>query len=251
MKRRSGMKWRCLPWAIAVGAVVAFSSAAHADGFVKLSKFGSTVLTPCNPGSLPYNTNCKVTNLPGETGYKLVASRSAPVIINDVTVGTLFEKVWRNSDDSTLYIFGSRIQLNAAQWDLSGAAFNANDLSRRTLPGRKVSVAYYSDGATKALLKAGRTAQGLNEYEGSQPERDNNWLDFRIDANAAEPSGPSSAKSPWLLMKTRAPTGYALNQFGIRTLNSDFTDLTQAVDIYSAGYQPNGVPTGGGDDDDD
>ena len=211
-------------------------SPAMAAGFEKLSKSGDVVLKNCT------NTVCKVTSLPGEAGYALVAARSAPLIYNEVTIGTVYEKVWRNQADHQLYIFGARVIMNANAYDSTGAAFNVNDLFRQTKPHRAVSVAYFLDGATKPLKKAGRTVQGLNEFEEAQPERDNTWVDFRIDANAAEPSGPSSAKSPWLLTKTKAPSGYALNALGLRVLNSDVEDILDAVDFYTTSYQPNGVP---------
>jgi len=237
--------------ALAIGIILASSSPAMAAGFEKLTKTGETVLTTCNPNHSSTNTQCKVTSLPGESGYTLVASRSAPLIYNEVTIGTLFERVWQNQTDSTLYIFGARVVMNANPYDSSGAAFNVNDLFRQTLPNRAVSIAYFPDGATQALQEAGRTVQGLNEFEGEQPERDNTWVDFRIDANAAEPSGPSSASSPWVLTRTKAPTGYALNALGLRVLNSDVDDVLDAVDFYTASYQPNGVPPPEDDEEDE
>jgi len=232
-----------------LAGLAAGAQVAHATGFEKLSKTGEDVLTTCNPSSSAANNTCRVTSLPGVGGYDLVAARSAPLIFNDVTIGTLYEKVWRHHTKPKVYIFGTRVVMNAEPYDSSGAAFNVNDLFRQTLPGKAVSVAYFQDGATKALKKAGRTIQGLNEFEEDEPERDNTWVDFRIDANAAEPSGPSSASSPWVLARTRAPTGIALNALGLRVLSSDVDDILDAVDFYTTSYQPNGVPPP--DDDDD
>jgi hypothetical protein len=232
--------WAVLAW-LALAAVPI--QAATAAGYATLSKTGEEVLTDCDP-------QCNVTSLPGLTGYQLVASRSAPLIYNDVTVGTAYEKVWRKVANPNVHIFGLRVIMNANEWDSSGAAFNVNDLFRQTKPGKKVAVAYYLDGATKPLYQAGRTVQGLNEYEEDEPERDNTWVDFRIDANAAEAEGSSSAKSPWLLMKTRAPEGYELNPFGLRVLSSDFEDIFSTVDFFTASYQPVGVPPPEEDDED-
>lgn len=234
---------------VGAAAFVGMGSA-QAGGFSQLSSSGTSVLKTCNPSNSSSNTNCKVTSLPGESGYDQVASRSTPLVYNGVTIGTLYEKVWRNCADTKLYIFGSRVVMTAAQWDSSGAAFNVNDLFKQTLPDQAVSAAYYPDGATKALQYAGRTVQGLNEYDGSQPDRDNTWVAFRVDANAAETSGASSAKSPWVLTKTKAPTGYESNALGTRILNSDVADFFDAVDFYAAGYQPKGVPPPGDDGDD-
>jgi hypothetical protein len=247
------MKRKTIWWhpAVTIGLVFAGAQAASAAGFEKLSKTGEEVLTACNPASSPFNTHCKVTSLPGVSGYSLIASRSAPLIINEVTVGTVYEKVWRNTAKPKVHIFGVKLTLNADQWDSSGASFNVNDVFRRARPGKAVSVAYYLDGATKALQASGRTLQGLNEFEEDEPERDNTWTDFRIDANAADPDGVSSASSPWLLTKTRAPTGVVLNSFGLRVLNSDFEDPFSAVELYTTSYEPDGVPPPEDDDDDE
>lgn len=239
------MKTRERFWrAVLCVLLAAASLPATAAGFVTLSKTGDEVLTDCNP-------QCRVTSLPGEPGYDLVAARSAPLIYNDVTIGTVQERVWRKQSHPKLHIFGLRISLNANEWDSSGAAFNVNDLFRQAKPNKRVSVAYFPAGATKPLLKAGRTVQGLNEYEEDQPERDNAWVGFHVDVNAAEPSGPSSPTSPWLLMKTRAPTGFDLNAFGLRVLNSDFEDIFSAVDFFTSSYQPNGVPPPEDDDEEE
>ncbi|MBS0448289.1 MAG: hypothetical protein JSR59_20370 [Proteobacteria bacterium] len=220
---------------------------AMAAGYITLpSTFGGDVLTACNPTNDPAGTDCLVTSLPGESGYAIVASRSAPVIINDVTIGTLSEKVWRLASDPTQFIFGVQVQVNAEVWDSSGLSFNVNDIFRRTLPKQAVAIAYYWGDATKALLQSGRTSKGLNEYTNPQPRLAPTWADFRVDVNAADPDGMSSPNSPWLLVKTRAPLGAALNSFGIRLLNSDVEDVTQAVDLYTSGYQPRGVPSGDG-----
>jgi hypothetical protein len=238
MKRRSFYRQMTLYTAL----LLATGQAAEAAGFEKLSKVGESVLTECHPANSNSNHRCKVTSLPGEAGYTLVASRSAPLIYNGIEIGTVYERVWRNDTKPKLYIFGTRLTMNANQWDSSGTSFNVNDVFRQTRPRRAVSMAYFLDGATDALHAAGRTVQGLNEYEGDEPERDNTWVGFRIDANAADPDGTSSANSPWLLTKTRAPTGIELNALGLRVLNSDVADIFDAVDFYTTSYQPIGVP---------
>ena len=232
----------CYGMILSCAGLLLATSQASAAGFERLSKVGDSVLTLCNPTNSTSNHQCKATSLPGEPGYTLVAARSAPLIYNDIEIGTVNERVWRNVEQPNLYIFGVRVIMNANPWDSSGTAFNVNDLFRQTRPGKAVSVAYFLDGATDALHEAGRTVQGLNEFEGDEPERDNLWVDFRIDANAADPDGTSSAQSPWLLTKTRAPTGIALNALGLRVLNSDVSELLDAVDFYTTSYQPNGVP---------
>ena len=202
---RSFTRW------VAALAVVCGGTAAQAAplGFVTLSGSGDQVLTRCNPRHLAQRYRCRVASLPGESGYTLVAARSSDIVKNDVVIGRLLDRVWRRADGS--HILGAQIQLNASAFDLTGLSFNANDLFRRVRDDRPVAVAYYQGSATKALQKAGRTLQGLNElaaepedeidsasdlgdaafdFTGAlQPLRDNAWVDFRIDANAAEVSG--------------------------------------------------------------
>lgn len=241
-------------WTLIAGTAMA-GTWAQAQGFVELPDEGPKVLKRCNPRNLASQDRCRVTSLPGEAGYTLVASRSGAIIKNDITVGTLFDRVYRKGGD---YIFAMRAQLNANAYDLTGLSYNLNDLFRQLLEDQPAFIAYQMGPSTKALKKAGRTLQGLKEpdpeeeEEGPeatdaeldmahhrQPTRDNGWVDFRIDANAAEVSGPSSASSPWLLLKTKAPAGYSVKQFAVRALSSDFPDRSQHVEIFLSGYQAN------------
>lgn len=246
--------------AVALGGA---SAQAAPLGFVSLSSAGKPVLARCNPRNLASEDLCRVASLPGESGYTLVASRTSDVVKNEVVIGKLLDRVWK--DDGGNHIFGVQLQLNANPFDVTGLAFNANDLFRKVRPGQPVAVAYFQGSATKALKKAGRTLQGLNELAPSDddddeeaaraasaktfsaddddhgwkpPVRDNGWVDFRIDANAAEVKGASSAHSPWLLLKTRAPAGYAVRPFAIRLLSSDVADSSQFTEIFLSGYQP-------------
>jgi len=136
---------------------------AHAasPGFVALTSTGNKVMTRCNPRNLSFQDRCRVGSLPGESGYSQVASRSSDIIKNDVVIGKLLDRVWKHSNGT--YIFGAQIQLNANAYDLTGLAFNANDLFRQVLEDKAVSIAYYQSTAKKALKRAGRTLQGLHE----------------------------------------------------------------------------------------
>lgn len=246
----------------AVAGLVLSAGAAQAAGYVDLPSAGEKVMKRCNPRNVADNDRCRVASLPGESGYTLKSSRSVPIVINDVTVGTLDDRVWKASGDQ--HIFGMRVRLNAAAYDLTGLSLNVNDLFRQILAAQPAAIAYTpgSSLATKALKRSGRTLQGLNElppeeddeeaeggteaaaaaadYTGpEQPVRNNGWVDFRVDANAAEVSGPSSAYSPWVLVKTKAPAGYAVKSFAVRVLSSDFDDVSEHLNVYLSGYQPN------------
>lgn len=241
--------------AFGIGLALAQASAFADTGFVRLSKAGDDVMTACNPTSSAASTKCRVTSLPGESGYTLVASRSAPILINGVAVGTQYEKAWRKNSDPKLYIFGVRLQMTADQWDASGSAFAVNDLLRQVRADKHASVAYFvgSPASVKQLKRAGRTAQGLDEFEEGGPERNNGWVDYRIELNAAPPSGTASPNSPWLLVKARAPKGYSVESFAMRILNSTVDENGDQNSIYSAGYRATcnseACEPDGGDDD--
>lgn len=220
---------------------------AHAAGFVPLSDVGDDIMANCNPNNRPNLDRCRVTSLPGIAGYTLAASRSSPIVKNDVTIGTLSDRVWK--DRSGNFIFGTRVQLNAQAYNLSGLSFNANDVFRQVLADKAVAIAYSSTPGSKALIAAGRTVQGLNEAPEPDPtadppipgglERDNGWVDFSVDVNAAEQLGPSAPNSPWLLVRTRAPAGFSIQPFALRILSSDFEDFSEFEEIFLSGYQPN------------
>lgn len=228
----------------------AFASTAALSGYEPLTSGAlQEVMEECNPDNLPGVTECKVNGIPGLTGYSLIAARVSTIIKNDVTVGALFDSVWRKGSGANAdYIFGAKVLVNSEQWDASGLPFNVNDIMRRTLPNKAVSVGYY-DGlpsVPKKLLEAGRTCQGLNEADEIEgPARDNSWVDLRVDVNAADPDGVSSPLSPWLFVKTKAPQGIELAPFAFRIVNSDFADPSEAVDLFTAGYQPVGTPDTG------
>ncbi len=126
---------------------------------------------------------------------------------NDITVGTLYDRIWRNDSHPKRYILGMRVVLNAISGIQLGSSFNVNDLARRLRPHAFAQAGLFHGLFDEGADRRRPHASGLNEYEEEQPERDNTWVDFRVDANAAEPSGTSSAASPWVLVKTRAPTG--------------------------------------------
>lgn len=230
-------RWR-LAGALACGATLAALAAPASAEFETLSTTGTKVLKSCNPGNSPSLSTCRVASLPGESGYNLVASRSSPVEINGVVVGTQTERVWRHRTDTTLYIFGVRLQMSTAVWNETDAPFAVNDVFKQGRTDKGVAVAYFngSPAAAKALAYAGRTFAGLNEYEEAQPPRDLAWTGFRVSVDAGR-AAAGSAYSPWLLTKTRAPEGYAIQDFALRLLNSADESVDQNS-IYSAGYQP-------------
>lgn len=223
---------RAARWiAAATLALGSASALAGAGGFEELTDDAAPLFTVCNPSGAAGVPTCRVASLPGQPNFALVAARSQPLVINEVTVGTLQERIWRRPL-TNLFILGVRVQLNQEVWDETGRAFSFNDLLRQVRSDREVSVAYLqANPGARALRRAGRSAGGLNEI--AQGERNNAWVDFRVDADASK----GSPWSPWLLTRTRAPEGLSLQDFALRLLNSRNVDVDQNS-LYARGYQP-------------
>jgi hypothetical protein len=107
-------------------AGVSAAPAVHADYDLLTFVSPTNVLDVCNPGDSPSKPTCKVLTSPGLPGFKLVASQASPIIINEVTIGTIYDKVWK--DILGNYIFGAQVVINTNQWDASGTAFRVNDV---------------------------------------------------------------------------------------------------------------------------
>lgn len=229
-------------------ALAGLAGAAGAAGFVTIPvQTGSTTtLTTCNPKinldtptetQDPANTTCQVSGLPGSAaipGYILKSSRTANIVINSVTVGTLYDRVWckgsgSTCDASNTYILGLRARMNANAWNPSGKSFEINDFFRTIRSAASVDIAYFQGtviggtapdtaAARKYLEFSGRTLKGLFEPSTSAQNdpvktTNNAWIDFRADANFNDPdSNPpfsySSEWSPWLLVRQVCPSGY-------------------------------------------
>jgi hypothetical protein len=232
---------------LAIAAVLGLISlpAAHA-AFVTPTLTGATTLSICNPKinlNTPQETQdaavttCKVDGLPGSAavpGYILRASRTAPITINGVTIGTLYDRVWCLGTGTTCnatntYILGTRINLNTAVWKATTPfSFEVNDIMRTVRSATSADVAYFmgtviggtapdTAAARKYMEYAGRTAQGLFEPSTQAQQflnktRNNAWMDFRVDVNANDPDATplslSSPWSPWVLVRQVCPTGF-------------------------------------------
>lgn len=248
--------------ALALALGWALAGTALADGgFAKLPRYGDEVLRWCNPQGDPDKPRCRVAALPGEPGYTQAAARTVGIHKNGVSVGRLFESVW--TDGTGNVIFAMRIRLNANLYDETGKAFTVTEMFRQVLPTQNVSVAYVASDTGGALKVAGRTRKGLNELpdedddddgdgDGDRvgaavddddddhgPARDNGWVNFRATTSAADLPAGKLATSAWMLVKTRAPNGWSVQPFAIRLLESSSEDVSEHVDLYLSGYQPN------------
>ena len=233
---------------LSVAAVVAAIPAAASAAMVTVPVPGgaNTTLTTCNPKinldtpsetQDPSVTTCKVNGLPGSAslpGYILKSSRTANIVVNGVTVGTLYDRVWclgtgTTCNGTNTYMLGLRARMNANAWNPSGLSFEINDFFRTIRSGASVDSGYFmgtvvggtnadTAAARKYLEFTGRTLKGLFEPSTSAQNNpvkvtNNAWIDFRADANINDPdSNPpfsySSEWSPWLLVRQNCPTGY-------------------------------------------
>lgn len=203
---------------------------------------GSTTnLTFCNPKinldtpqetQDPNVTTCKIDALPA--GYITKSSRTANIVVNSVTVGTLYDRVLCLGSGSTCnatntYILMMRARMNTNVWNPTGNSFEINDMFRTIRSGASVDIAYRmgtviggtnpdTAAARKFLELSGRTLQGLFEPSTSAqyaPTKvtNNAWIDFRADANKNDPDANppfsySSEWSPWLIVRQNCPSGY-------------------------------------------
>lgn len=180
-------------------------------------------------------------------GNILKSSRTAPIVVNGVTVGTLHDRVWclgtgTTCDATNTYTLGLRVQLNANAWNPSGSSFEINDFFRAIRAAASADIAYYRGSANplptvapfpatqpapgtdpdtassyKDLEVTGRTLQGLFEPSSSlqyaSKTTNNAWINFRADANMADPDvappySYNSEWSPWLVVRQVCPSGY-------------------------------------------
>lgn len=245
-------------------AVAGFHVSSHA-GYVArpVVSGGTTTLAVCNPKDAfgdqsPTLTTCKVTSLPGLSGYIQKATRSANIVVNGVTIGTLYDRVWCVGTGTTCsatnksHILGMRVKLNANAWDLSGNSFEINDLFRTIRSDDSADIAYFmgTSGSTnpdtalafKFLEYSGRTLKGLNEPVGGSntvKATNNGWIEFRADTNANDPDGISSPWSPWVLVRQNCPSGFT----GPQTLKVRFwqggEEDQSHKEIYTSGYRCN------------
>ncbi|MDT7838410.1 hypothetical protein [Aquabacterium sp. OR-4] len=237
---------------LAAGLAAAGLQAPALGGFVTVpvQPAGSQALLPINPKinlDTPTETQNRANTLGTVTGANigaalpagtiLKASRTAPIVVNGVTVGTLHDRVWCLGSGSTCnatntYTLGLRVQLNTNVWNPSGQSFEVNDLFRAIRASVAAEVAYYrgvvnplptsapaippfpattpspgSDPNTASAYKdlevVGRTLQGLFEPSGSAQyaakTTNNAWINFRADVNKADPdiNPPWSYNSEW------------------------------------------------------
>ncbi len=159
-----------------LGALGVVSVHAAATGFVAIptTGFSGTAYTLCNTtgnfgSSIPVqpttgaNNTCAVfpTSELSYPGYGVAAvTVSRPAVINGVTVGTVTDRVFRNSAQTSC-LFVTKFTANNNDWDSNAAGtqyFEVNDIARGGFSGLSVSAGYWSQAANASpVYRIGRT----------------------------------------------------------------------------------------------
>lgn len=174
----------------------------------------------------------KFTGLPGSAampGYASTPVASASYNLQTgspaVTRGTLYDRVYcagsgaSTCNGSNVYVFATRVVLNATGANPGGSSLEVNDIFRTVPSASTIEAGYYmgTSGtsvdtglAFKYLEAVGRTNRGLNE----SITRDNTKVAFRADINAndperCEPISVNSPRSPWVYHRMTCPNGIA------------------------------------------
>lgn len=177
---------------------------------------------------------------PAQAGtWALVAAQTGVSIsANGTVVGTLEDRVWKRVG-STEHIFGMRIVMNNITWTepnndnmglagnggcnlQAGQYFEVNDMFRNgyaTKTGMTVAFRESSTSpAEEGLFLSGRTDKGLAVTPvGTQPVRNNDFVNFRTDVNIDDPDTTDRANSKWMYVKTTsAKTAWSVSASAIR-----------------------------------
>ena len=183
--------------------------------------------TPIPDTSL--NGSANGSAFPGQAGtWALVAAQTGvSIIANGTTVGTLEDRVWKRVG-TTEHIFGMRIVLNSNTWtepavnnmgipdfpiDADGCNlqsvqfFEVNDMFRNGFTGKTgLTVAFRQSSlapAEEGMFLSGRTAQGRALVApGAAAVRNNDFVNFRTDANFNDPDVTTRGNSKWMYVKT-------------------------------------------------
>lgn len=230
------------------GAVTALCCVPAAQaGWVTVSNSGP-VLTACNPKPFP-PTPPSTCLLPGNTVAAAIGpnailfdSASTPIVINGVTVGTLYDRVYcygtggvcaTSGANLNKFALATRVLLNTNAWNgHNSESFEVNDLIRRIINGITTESAYYMGPPAAAcgsitstdpdcgvanqkwMEYTGKTQYGLNDT--LVATRDNDYIDHRNDANANDPDGVSSKWSAWVFVRQTCSSGVSADPVNFR-----------------------------------
>jgi hypothetical protein len=199
------------------------------------------------------NNTCAVpSRTPPIAGYNQVANTVRNIRINNRTIGTLTDRVWRSG---TNCIYGARIHLDQVDYNPNQAGnqyFEVNDLQRAGFNNRgPISVAYYFGAvADEVLFRAGLTQTAVIHQPGDSAQPltsvapiSLNWVDFTSDLNSFDPDESTKPDSAWMFVKSTCTTAApAALTGGIRLRQTGQEDQPNLT-ITLSGYAPAGANT--------
>ncbi len=254
------------------------SSSAMATGFVTLPVTGVAVpggtsaYITCNltgdfgsdesvpptfaPNGGANNTCAVPANNPPLAGYVQVATALRNIVINNATIGTVTDRVWRSG---TSCIYGAKIRLNNVDYNPGVAGsqyFEVNDFLRAGFRNRgPVAVAYNfvtrgPSQSDEVLYRAGLSFTSVVHMPGdaAQPLTSvapisTNWVDFTTDVNFLDPDGSSQRDSAWLFAKSSCTTATPTAVTGALRFRQKGQEGQPNLEISVPGYAPAGANT--------
>jgi hypothetical protein len=240
------------------------SMQAMATGLVDLPATGFAVgseispYTLCNTTNTPPTTSANNTcavfpsnvNTAPESGYTLITSVTRNIVLNDsthtnnsdVTVGSVWDRIWRKSSTNEC-IYGARITMNNVDYDLNTAGtqyLEINDLVRSGYSDRSVAAGYYYSGASQEVLlyRVGRTDISA-PFSPAQPivAINDNFVDFKTNEGVFfYKNGLKNKYSPVMYVKTSCSSATHTHTAGALTFRQTAQD---PISFSISGFVPN------------
>lgn len=176
-------------------------------------------------------------------GYTLIASTNRSAVIGGVTVGTVGDRLWRNTTQTSC-IFGVKFTASNVDWDTSTAGtqyFEVNDIARGGFGTLSVNAGYFSS-ATNAspVYRIGRTLTSVQHraynFTGSAADKalpGTNYLALPVI-----PGTPGLAINGESTIILPASTTVAKQSADVNSNWVDFTSETYFFAPYGLGTSP-------------
>lgn len=220
--------------------------------------FGSNPLGSTPPTFSPNggaeNTCAVPSNNPPLSGYTQTANISRNIIINNRTIGTVTDRVWRSGSSC---IYGAKIRLNDVDYDPNTPGtqyFEINDVVRAGFRNRApISAAYnfVTSGplqSDEVVYRAGLTFTSVVHLPGDSAQPltsvapiSTNWVDFTTDVNFMDPDGSSVRDSSWVLVKSGCTTATPGSLNGALRLRQKGQEGQPDLEISLPAYAPAGA----------
>jgi hypothetical protein len=224
--------------------------------------FGSNPLGSTPPTFSPNggaNNTCAVpSNNPPLTGYSQVVSTVRNIVINNVAIGTVTDRVFRNAA-ATSCIYAAKIRLNGVDYNPSQAGaqyYEVNDFQRAGFRNRGPIAAAYNfvtrggSQSDEVLYRVGLTKTAVVHQPGgaAQPLTSvapisTNWVDFTSDVNFMDPDGSSMRDSPWFYVKSGCTSAAPTAVTGALRFRQMGQEGQPNLEISVPGYAPAGANT--------